>query len=438
MKRCGNCGLENADTSRFCKSCGRQLGEAIGVLPPAETCAGCYAPLERAWKFCKLCGHATDENTVVRRRVPERESPAPPRRDGLVTQVSNPPTTTLDPSGTTRHTSPGAVTPATPAADLSAKIAPVKDWRMASRLVKIGAILLSALLVFAAAAGGGIYYLGSTVTVQTNPVDATVLIDGREAGRTDANGALTIKRIRPGDHSLVIKRDGFVEWQQAFNISFAEMKKGINIKLEPVLWKLTVVTTPPGANVVVDDKPVGSTDSTSGKLVVPDLKPGDHTLEVRQGGYEGWKQTVKLSGDQSIQVTLNLIPLGDPDTPEGAVRSALYGWLIATRNRNLDEVIGHYADVVSYYYDRSAVPKSSIRDEYVKTFAKFEQLEIQYNNVTVVLDTAGTSATVTYDNTFDYQGPNGASLTGSAQMQLTFTKTGDAWLITGEKQLKRY
>jgi hypothetical protein len=185
---------------------------------------------------------------------------------------------------------------------------PVKK-RGSKKAAIIAGVLVGLLLVLVVLGVGGRYLLGSTVTVQTNPADATVLVDGREVGRTDAAGNLSIKRIRPGDHSLVIKKAGFADWNQTFNVSFAEFQKGLNVKLEPVLWKLTLVTTPPGSSVYVDDKPVGTADFTSGILDIPNLTPGDHTVSARLPGYLEWKQTVKLSGDQKISATLA------PETP---------------------------------------------------------------------------------------------------------------------------
>ena len=73
MKYCATCNLEYPDTSRFCKSCGNQLGEtATGSLPPEPPpalCPSCSAPVGGGWKFCKQCGYAFDEVTLVRGRT---------------------------------------------------------------------------------------------------------------------------------------------------------------------------------------------------------------------------------------------------------------------------------------------------------------------------------------------------------------------------------
>ena len=152
---------------------------------------------------------------------------------------------------------------------------------------------VGALLLLIAAAIGGLYLVGSTVTVQTTPADATVLVDGREVGRTDANGSISLKRVRPGSHSLVVKKDGFVDWNQTFSVSFIPGQVGLTVPLELVVWKLTVVTIPAGASVSVTCSPAKGQQATldpatkdrySWKLfhyAWNGPTPGEHTLISR-------------------------------------------------------------------------------------------------------------------------------------------------------------
>ena len=452
-----------------------------GAVSPDETCPACQAEIQPNWKFCKFCGHRLDETTVIRSResailaepVPELGAGSVPP-SALSEAAPAVPAAAKTPSAAAPTVFPGlapplpATAPDRPLKDLSTAIAPpfrpfncsncghenyagrktcescgmsfvpVKERGGRKKAAIVAAVVLGLFLVLAVLGVGGRYLLGSTVTVQTNPGEVTVLVDGREVGRTDGAGSLSVKRIRPGDHTLVVRKEGFADWTQTFNVSFAEFQKGLNVKLEPVLWKLTLVTTPPGSSIYVDENPVGTTDFTSGSLEIPNLAPGNHVVTARLPGYLEWKQTVTLSGNQALTATLVPETPVTTGTPEEKIKTVLDGWAAAMRARSLDQVMGFYGEVLSSYNEKSAVPKANVRDEYAKTLGIFKQVEVQLTNVKVVVDAAGASATVTFDDAFSYQADGNMNSTGSVQMQLTMTKTGDAWLITGEKKLKTY
>jgi ketosteroid isomerase-like protein len=302
-------------------------------------------------------------------------------------------------------------------------------------MVMLGAIVLST-----GVAAAGWYALGVKVTIQSDPGDSKVVIDGQDVGRTNSYGSLTTARIRTGDHSLAVMHDGHNEWKQSFNISFTDLSKSLNVKLNPTRYKLTVVSSPGGSEVLVDNSSMGNTNEQNGNLETAPLAPGAHTVVVRHEGYRDWKESVKLSGDQKIDVTLTSAPVYDANasSADSEVRNALEGWAQASRNRDIDSHMRYYADTLDFYYNRTLVPSSKVRDDRTKAFAKFNDIGIQLSNINVQLDSTGQRATVTLDKTFDFRGDNNAFFNGSVQDQLTLTKLGGAWLITGEKELKIY
>ncbi|HKO98595.1 MAG TPA: PEGA domain-containing protein [Pyrinomonadaceae bacterium] len=294
------------------------------------------------------------------------------------------------------------------------------------------------LLVLASGAvAAGWYALGVEVAIQTEPGESKIIIDGQEVGRTNSYGSLTTPRLRTGDHTLVVTRDGHDDWKQSFNVAFTDLSKSLNIKLNPTKYKLTVVSVPSGSEVLVDNSSMGNTNDSNGMLETASLTPGEHTVIVRHDGYRDWKQTVKLNGNQKLDVTLNSAPVFDASSSaDSEVRNALEGWAQATRNRDVDSHMRYYADTLDYYYNRTQVPSSKVREDRNRAFQKFSYLSVQLSNISVQLDSTGQRATVTLDKTFDFRGDNDAFYNGSVQDQLTLTKLGGAWLITGEKELK--
>lgn len=447
MKYCTSCNLEYPDTSRFCKSCGKQVGEKPGGSLESSVCPSCGATVESGWKFCKQCAHVLDETTVVRARV----APLAPRQG-----VGSAPATIAAPAPTP---APPVITVAAPPKEEECRTcghrskpgsekceacgAPVGSYARKLRAKRMGmvvVVVLGVIILATGVAAAGWYALGVKVTIQTDPGDSKVVIDGQEVGRTNSYGSLTTPRIRAGDHSLGIMHDGHDEWKQSFNVAFTDLSKSLNVKLNPTKYKLTVVSSPSGSEVLVDNNSLGNTSDSNGSLETPPLTPGDHTVVVRHDGYRDWKQTVTLSGDQKLDVTLSSAPVIDANSSsaDSEVRNALEGWAQATRNRDVDSHMRYYADTLDYYYNRTQVPSSKVRDDRNKAFQKFNYLSVQLSNINVQLDSTGQRATVVLDKTFDFRGDNNVFYNGSVQDQLTLTKLGGAWLITGEKELKIY
>jgi ketosteroid isomerase-like protein/predicted nucleic acid-binding Zn ribbon protein len=495
MKYCPDCRLDYPDTSKFCKACGKSL-----VLKPAqsESCPSCGSAMQSGWKFCKECGHsfsgagASHEQTAPVSQTPPAvtvaaptefsitcvacgfaQAPGEPFCKGCGRPFSQPTEPRAD-SATLPAYSPspsysGPSAPFVPEVKVEPPPPPppvtcatcghqnrpdaeqceacgalvgigLKRKRRRRILVGVLASLIS-LIVLVCGLGVGWYFWGVTVTVSTDPADARVFIDDKEVGKSKDAGAGSLSHIRAGEHSLKVIRDGYDEWKQSFTIELTDFNKSLNAKLNATKFKLTVVSTPPGSEVLVDDVSVGRTSETSGSFSTEPMKLGEHSLIVRHDGYHDWKQTVSLKADMKVEVTLSSAPIIDTNTgsAETDIRNTLEGWAQTTRNRDLDAHMRYYADTLDYYYKLTLVPSVRVREDRSKAFARFNTLtNVTLNNMTVQLDSTNERATVILDKNFDFKGDNNAFYNGSVQVQLTMTKLAGAWLITGEKELKVY
>ena len=432
MKYCEPCRLVHSDSNRFCKACGKLLVESSSSFESADPCPACGAGVQSNWKFCKQCGHAVEGTLIRAGHVPARQSSYV-----AATSVADQSPPREEECGTCGHrNSAGAQTCETCGAAVGSKA-------RKARLRKVGvgvAATLIILIVATAVAAAGWYAVGVKVTVQTEPGSSKVVIDGQEVGVTNEYGSLTIPRIRVGDHSLTVMREGHDEWKQSFNVSFTDWTKHLNVKLNLTKFKLTVSSSPAGSEVLVDNNSMGSTSRTNGTLETAPLMPGEHTVIVRHDGYRDWKQNVTLNQDQKLDVSLSVAPVyqADATSADLEVRNALEGWAQATRNHDLDSHMRYYADTLDYYYSRTQVPSARIREDRSRAFDKFNYLDVRLSNINVQLDSTGQRATVLLDKTFDFRGENNAFYNGSVQNQLTLTKLGGGWLITTEKELKVY
>jgi ketosteroid isomerase-like protein len=125
----------------------------------------------------------------------------------------------------------------------------------------------------------------------------------------------------------------------------------------------------------------------------------------------------------------------DATTVRKEVKEVLDGWADTTRDRDLDEHMSFYAPSLETFYNARNVSAAQVRKDRARAFERYSEMDVKLENVQVKPDPSGTRATVTFDKTWDFDGDEKHS-TGSVRQQLSLTKAGDRWLITGEKDLE--
>ena len=442
MKRCAKCDLSFPDSSAFCKKCGGPLiDNEVTVQAPAKgsgslelICPNCGKPYRPGAAFCKGCGKPLVDYIVSRADRSSQISDRP----AVPPTVAAIPTTSADEGVKCGRC--GTLNQSGMKFCKSCR-APIGAHAKKVRTKRVLAVVLASASVFAVLVGLlGWYLWGVKATIMTEPAEAKIAIDGNEVGVSNSFGLLGVSHIRAGKHNLIVKRDGYDDLEQSFDVSILDFSKRLHAKLNLTKFKLTVIASPTDSAVMVDSGVTIAGRDANGNPVIESLTPGDHLVVVSHEGYRDWKQNVTVKGDTKIQVTLTSAPVMDEnaDTADYEIRNALEGWAQSTRNRDVDSHLRYYSDTLDYYYNRTLVPSSKVREDRMRAFAKFNYLSVQLSNMNIQLDSTGQRATVVFDKTFDFRGDNNAFYNGSVQDQLTLTKLGGAWLITGEKELKIY
>jgi hypothetical protein len=156
--------------------------------------------------------------------------------------------------------------------------------------------------------------VASLVIAGATPL-AQVLLDGKPLGATQQDGSFSASNIKPGTHTVVLKKDLFrpKELQKQFVAGGSVHLAANEVALEsaapagPALAppKL-VVQTIPGVQVIIDGQAIGQTGA-NGRLEISPAPAGDHALEVVAKPYDEVKQKVTLSPGRVLTITPSLL-----------------------------------------------------------------------------------------------------------------------------------
>jgi hypothetical protein len=132
----------------------------------------------------------------------------------------------------------------------------------------------------------------AVLVVSSTPPGATLRIDGASFGETP----LRAERVRTGEVNVELALEGFMPYQRPVRLRAGEEFR-VDAQLIPLPTGLTVYSTPPGAQVYIDNVPLGVTPVTITNLAV-----GQYEVRVDLKGYHSQSRTVDLaSGTRGIE-----------------------------------------------------------------------------------------------------------------------------------------
>jgi len=135
------------------------------------------------------------------------------------------------------------------------------------------------------------------------------------------NVAKVYERMSDDRNALACYREYLRRLPKAENAAEVQQRVGeLERKLQALgVQQISVLTTPPGATVLVDDVTRGVSPWTG------ELPPGRHLLALRLGGYRDKVQEIALPADRAIDVELTLArsaPVAAPPAPVPAAAAA--------------------------------------------------------------------------------------------------------------------
>lgn len=134
------------------------------------------------------------------------------------------------------------------------------------------------------------------IVLSGKPTGATVLLDGREAGKLP----LTIEPVQPGSHSLIVRADGYSDYLQALVVD-----AGASARLEARLSKEggSVEIKP---NVGVARVSLNGVEVGKGELTLGPLKPGLYSVKISAPGYSDYVKPLQVTADETASLSVKL------------------------------------------------------------------------------------------------------------------------------------
>jgi hypothetical protein len=125
-----------------------------------------------------------------------------------------------------------------------------------------------------------------TLVVATGEDRVRVYLNGQLQKGTTQGGQLRIPNLEPKDYLVTVSKAGFQELPpQKIRVRKGEQNK-LSFSLQPIphLASLSIQGGTPGAQVLIDQAPVGSVQP-DGTFALATINPGDHVVELRKDGF---------------------------------------------------------------------------------------------------------------------------------------------------------
>lgn len=141
------------------------------------------------------------------------------------------------------------------------------------------------------------------LAVRTDPPGSVVELDGRQVGTSDAAGNLNLPPTAAGEHTLVVRRNGYHEFRRVI-----ELVNGPNATLDARL-------TPKPGYLGVEPRPAGSTievagfGTFNGSVSGLEVKHGTYRVRVTRLGFRPLEEDVKVEPGSTSNVVLTLTRL---------------------------------------------------------------------------------------------------------------------------------
>lgn len=131
--------------------------------------------------------------------------------------------------------------------------------------------------------------LPGTLAIDSQPAGARVAIDGETVGETP----LRDLSVEAGEHIIQIQAERYLPLEQPLLVTGRNIAQQLQVQLQPAWAEVAVDSLPPGASILVDGEPAGTTPA------VVEILQGERQLILQQPGYSDWQQALQVNAGES-------------------------------------------------------------------------------------------------------------------------------------------
>jgi len=172
--------------------------------------------------------------------------------------------------------------------------------------------------------------LPGTLHLVSVPEGARFYVNDEARGK----GPLAIPGLKPGKYSVRAELEGYGTLVRDIELGNGQSARE-EFKLSNVMGRLEIRTSPAGAQVLLDNRPIGvskpvpDNPDKSEIMTIENLMEGEHTLVVRKDGYEETVRHPKIQSEKTVQTSVRLRRLFVPDVEVETDRGKYRGVLVS-------------------------------------------------------------------------------------------------------------
>jgi hypothetical protein len=156
------------------------------------------------------------------------------------------------------------------------------------------------------------------LNVLTSPPVCEIYQNGVKIGVSDVSGVFIQSPAVPGTYTIEVKKNGYETGSKVVTIPSDAVAK-VSFTLAPItMGSIGVTSTPPGANVYLDDVYKGVSP-----LTIQGVSAGEHRMVVRASGYQDMTIMVTVVAGQNTPVTVALTAIPPSSTTPAPTKSPL-------------------------------------------------------------------------------------------------------------------
>lgn len=170
----------------------------------------------------------------------------------------------------------------------------------------------------------------ATLRIKAVTSGATILLDGREIGKVNAEGNFQSGGVAPGDHEIEFRMAGYLNKKETRVFKAGDAVEISNVSLAKDLGIISLILSPGDTKVTYRHE--NEPEKTATGTTIANLAPGRYSVTGKATGYKDKQVPITVSGGQMSTVDLTLVKdtplIVTPTVRSGTIRDFGPAWTV--------------------------------------------------------------------------------------------------------------